>query len=852
MSLPDESSFTFPRLSELNLSEQLSQYIIRRETLGILHPKAPFPSGTLQPTLRTREGSWSCQAHSSEVTKMIYVPELSSLITSSMDATIKLFDLERLEENLCLSGHHLGVKTFAWSPKKKVLISGGIDHQICIWNPLAEKLIGILQGHSGPVISVAIDDTCGLLVSLALDYTIRIWDIQLQRCLQHISALDPALGVGLIGGPSGVNGVNGFGTTRESCYGCLEFDPNSKLIVMGSKRLVGWKHAEKLDSQGMAHKKDIILLLYNNSFNQLISIDLENVVNIWSIRSGKNLFRFVAFHEESITAACLDLNGMRLITAALDGSIRIWNQNRGLLIRDFRQTPGSVRLREVKISAGGYAVIPLDKLKTEQEKEKLITFHHLICCETSTMQRMIAAVGSHKTVTSIDDSISVPIIGQTNRITQSDDENKENEEKNNSNDELPGIRAERLKRIKSGKTSNQGWLQCNDRVLHSAQQSRHSEEVLCCCFQQPNNLVTTSDDGSIIICTNLGVKLIQIQTYHNSAICSIDNTGTFLALGFTDGTVQVYLLSTILQIALSTAIKIRNAIDIEVEIAMKIQQETQSEENIALQKRGPTELIPQTAVNMHRLGWFGANLPQNVLKDIQIPDLSCAEVLEYHWRASLHEEISHLTFIHAHNLPSGSNLPQQFVASNLNDNFSSGTLNSKRLIANNSSYQKENLGTIKNKKKSVCEVKQIERSKTTALIAIAILRTILLFNIDGKLLGSYGPALVNNQCSIDEALSKKVLIPIDDVMPLPFYWIPDKKREQQKKFSQLRDNQQSDSTFGTINSSSFGIGLTLKRKSILDKSKPDQIQISTRENEEKKEEDKKSLIRIQCLKGEHR
>jgi hypothetical protein len=51
----------------------------------------------------------------------------------------------------------------------------------------------------------------------------------------------------LIGGP-GINGGNGKGLMSESCYNCIQFDPNSKLIVMGSKRLVGWKHAEKLDS----------------------------------------------------------------------------------------------------------------------------------------------------------------------------------------------------------------------------------------------------------------------------------------------------------------------------------------------------------------------------------------------------------------------------------------------------------------------------------------------------------------------------------------------------------------------------------------------------------------------------
>jgi hypothetical protein len=42
-------------------------------------------------------------------------------------------------------------------------------------------------------------------------------------------------------------------------------------------------------------------------------------VNVWDILSGKNIFRFVAEHGESISSAILDDTQRRLITIAMDG-----------------------------------------------------------------------------------------------------------------------------------------------------------------------------------------------------------------------------------------------------------------------------------------------------------------------------------------------------------------------------------------------------------------------------------------------------------------------------------------------------------------------------------------------------
>jgi WD40 repeat protein len=63
----------------------------------------------------------------------------------------------------------------------------------------------------------------------------------------------------------------------------------------------------------------VYTLLFSSVFSSLISIDHLNVVNVWDLLTGKNIFRFTATHDESISSAVLDDTQKRLITTAMDG-----------------------------------------------------------------------------------------------------------------------------------------------------------------------------------------------------------------------------------------------------------------------------------------------------------------------------------------------------------------------------------------------------------------------------------------------------------------------------------------------------------------------------------------------------
>jgi WD40 repeat protein len=62
----------------------------------------------------------------------------------------------------------------------------------------------------------------------------------------------------------------------------------------------------------------------------VVSCDDGSFVAVWDIENGKLMSKFPNAHKKSkITAGCFDGSERRLVSAASDGSIKIWNFSNG-------------------------------------------------------------------------------------------------------------------------------------------------------------------------------------------------------------------------------------------------------------------------------------------------------------------------------------------------------------------------------------------------------------------------------------------------------------------------------------------------------------------------------------------
>ncbi len=116
----------------------------------------------------------SLSGHESQVFAVAFSPDGSTLVSASLDGTVKLWKVETREDRTTLE--HALAASVAWSPGGATLASGSLDGTIRLWDRVTEQPLGALTGHTGAVLSLAFSPDGSTLASASEDHTVKLWD----------------------------------------------------------------------------------------------------------------------------------------------------------------------------------------------------------------------------------------------------------------------------------------------------------------------------------------------------------------------------------------------------------------------------------------------------------------------------------------------------------------------------------------------------------------------------------------------------------------------------------------------------------------------------------------------------
>ncbi|KAM4688629.1 sterol regulatory element-binding protein cleavage-activating protein isoform 1-T2 [Discoglossus pictus] len=168
------------------------------------------------------------------------------LVTGSQDHTLRVY---RLEDACCLftlQGHSGGI-TAVYIDETMVLASGGQDGAICLWDVLTGSRVSHMYGHRGDVTSLVCTTSC--VISSGLDDVISIWDrssgIKLYSIQQDLGC---GSSLGLISDnllvTGGLGCVSfwdiGYGDLLQTVYlgKCEEAQPARQILVLDNAAIV--------------------------------------------------------------------------------------------------------------------------------------------------------------------------------------------------------------------------------------------------------------------------------------------------------------------------------------------------------------------------------------------------------------------------------------------------------------------------------------------------------------------------------------------------------------------------------------------------------------------------------------
>lgn len=253
--------------------------------------------------------------------------ETDSLFTGCWDKNIYAIRLSSKQKSRRLSGHADFIKCLITTSLngKPILISGGADAAIVVWDVESGKQLHKLKGHTKSLQDVAIDplsipegasapQDSFVLFSASSDREIRRWHISVDSAYELPESLATPI------------------LAHETSVYKIQFDSEGDLWTSSADKTA--KHLVRSRDWGpdtvFQHPDFVRDVVVNEDLGLVVTACRDEEVRVWDTASGDLVCTYTGHYEE-VTG--LVLVGNSVVSVSIDGTLRRWGLGRQEMVR---------------------------------------------------------------------------------------------------------------------------------------------------------------------------------------------------------------------------------------------------------------------------------------------------------------------------------------------------------------------------------------------------------------------------------------------------------------------------------------------------------------------------------------
>jgi WD40 repeat protein len=292
-------------------------------------------------------------AHEVQINSVAFSPDGQTIATASDDGTIKLWDIQGNPVGQLTHPEQARVSAIAFSPDGQTLVSSGEDGLIYQWNVQQQQSIGQpLQGHEETdetqtdkadekdiVQTLAFHPKGDLIISGGADGTVRLWNIQQNQ-------------------PGGAPFEGHTGNVRSVTFS-PDGESIASSGDDGKIRLWNLEGDSLGVIEGQDFGFGIAAVAFDPQGKRLVIAGDNGTLRQWDVATQEPLGHPFQGHTGFVSSIAFSSDGRTIASAGEDGTLRLWDVNGNAIGQPFEGHDGAAKT--VAFSPDGETVVSADE-----------------------------------------------------------------------------------------------------------------------------------------------------------------------------------------------------------------------------------------------------------------------------------------------------------------------------------------------------------------------------------------------------------------------------------------------------------------------------------------------------------
>lgn len=249
-------------------------------------------------------------------------PNGEVIAVGTMDGVIQLWDAQKKSLLYSLKGHQANIKRIAFSADAQFIVAGDDNGYVMLWDHSQRRMIGAFQAHKkGNTVFALSPDKQFLVTATTVSSVMTLWNVASQSPVYTFR-----------GHHSGINGIH-YTADGKTIVSASD-DGSVKLWDVATRKVL---HSFTSDSR---NKKFTALALSRDGKYLAAGMNASGSdshgIEVWSLEDLKHRYSFNQ-HTKKVTAVQFSPDGERLVSAAEDGTIKLWHLQQDVLVKSLQK-----------------------------------------------------------------------------------------------------------------------------------------------------------------------------------------------------------------------------------------------------------------------------------------------------------------------------------------------------------------------------------------------------------------------------------------------------------------------------------------------------------------------------------